>query len=636
MKNYIFLCSWILTLFVFGCSFDEAKPGAENGSAPLVDEPPLPLARGATDYPGGFWQPPGAIYGVTLVGGVAIAMSDGVDLVADIYVPTDLSNGQVAQGIFPVMLQQSPYNTTREAGAALETADYFVERGYIFVDVDVRGSGRSGGDGSFMGPQDQLDGVELVSWAANTLSGSDGRVVLFGCSYRGHSAMYTAAILGVNSPVKALIASCAGGDPYREIHMLQGIPSVSWRFAGLASPIVFGPSFIDYAATNYADSQTHDLNGQAGDNAYYRDYWQHRDHIADAMGIAESGIPVLIQAGWDDSGSGGVDVYNSLQNAFHNRDPFSSLMHGEAVSDRYQLIVGNWGHGDGLDDGIMYQWLERWLEDIDTGIDTLTPMHMQVIEPGNTGRWINSGGYPLTSAYTRYFMHSSGLLSIAAPVEAGTTSLVWAPPSVEGALIDFTTAPLESGAMIGGPVAATVYVSSSNTNLMLVAKLYDVAPDGTEFEITRSAVMGSMIAKDGGVKSWKDDNGLSIRPYLLLESDEYLVPRQTYEVNLPFLHRVYGVLPGHAIRLSLRTQEAATDCSLSVQVYFRSVPRACDPRLGLITTLLGGNYTLQVGGVTPSTLQLPLMAYDEIPGVVKGKTPTSGGFELPQNWGRVP
>ncbi len=628
MKNLMFMPAAFLVMLLAGCNSSDSS---SSRSAPASADGPVAVT---TAYPGGVWEPPEPSWGVVTRADVVIPMRDGVELVADIYVPANLNDGEVAAGSFPVMLQQSPYNTSRESGSALETADYFVERGYIFVDVDVRGSGRSGGSGSFMGPPDQLDGIDLVNWTARDLNGSDGRIVMFGCSYRGHSAMYTSAILGANSPVKAMIASCAGGDPYREIHMLQGIPSVSWRFAGLFSPAVFGPTFIPYMATNYADSQTHDQYGQAGDNAYYRDFWAHRDHIADAVGIAEAGIPVLIQAGWDDSGSGGVDVYNSLQNAWHGRDPFATLMHGEPVSDRYQLIVGNWGHGEGLDDGIMFQWLERWLEDVDTGIDTSTPMHMQVIEPGNSGRWINAAGYPLTSVYTRYFLHGDGELSTLAPAVPAIETLVWASPEADGAVLDYTTPPFDDGALIGGPVAVTLYASSSNTNLMFVTKLYDLAPDGTETEISRSAVMGSMLATDTGSKSWVDDNGLAIRPYLLLERDEYLIPGQIYKISLPFLHRIFGVQPGHAIRLSIRSQEAATDCSLSVQVYFRSVPRACDPRPGLLATLLGGQYALQLGGVTPSTLQLPLIPYNAFPGVRTGKTPTSGDFTLPLDWGQ--
>ncbi len=46
------------------------------------------------------------------------------------------------------------------------------------------------------------------------------------------------------------------------------------------------------------------------------------------------------------------------------------------VSLRYQLIMGNWGHAQGLDPGIYLQWFETWLKGVDTGIEnTSTPIH---------------------------------------------------------------------------------------------------------------------------------------------------------------------------------------------------------------------------------------------------------------------
>src|SRR5206468_240035 len=80
--------------------------------------------------------------------------------------------------------------------------DYFVQRGYIFVSVDVRGTGRSGGSGGFFSPRNARDGVELVHWVAR-LDGGNGVVGLTGCSYLGQTQLYTAALLGPRSPAPA-------------------------------------------------------------------------------------------------------------------------------------------------------------------------------------------------------------------------------------------------------------------------------------------------------------------------------------------------------------------------------------------------------------------------------------------------
>ena len=92
-----------------------------------------------------------------------------------------------ATGEFPVLLTQTPY--TGSLGAAdlvspTGPGEYFVTRGYIYISADVRGTGRSGGNGEFFGPRDALDGADLVKWIL-TEFGDDTVVGLHGCSYLG-------------------------------------------------------------------------------------------------------------------------------------------------------------------------------------------------------------------------------------------------------------------------------------------------------------------------------------------------------------------------------------------------------------------------------------------------------------------
>ena len=126
-------------------------------------------------------------------------MSDGVKLAADVYRPT-LPSGAPAPGHFPVILSQTPYGkrssvTTQSMGQGMGGDGfypYLVERGYIDVVADVRGTGSSEGDFSLFGPRERQDGVELARWAAR-LPGSTGRVGLAGSSYVGLNQIYTAA-----------------------------------------------------------------------------------------------------------------------------------------------------------------------------------------------------------------------------------------------------------------------------------------------------------------------------------------------------------------------------------------------------------------------------------------------------------
>ena len=88
---------------------------------------------------------------------VPIEMRDGVKLRANVYRPD-------SPGRFPVLITLTPYNKS------LPLADgnrYLVERGYVHIVVDVRGTGslRQGTWDSISAPREQKDGVEVVNWA---------------------------------------------------------------------------------------------------------------------------------------------------------------------------------------------------------------------------------------------------------------------------------------------------------------------------------------------------------------------------------------------------------------------------------------------------------------------------------------
>ena len=96
-------------------------------------------------------------------------MSDGTVLRADVYFPVEPGTNTPATGPFPVLLQQTPYGKAfiADASAIANTdIDYLVDRGYIVVIADVRGTGDSGGSFDLFDPVQSTDGVTLAKWAA--------------------------------------------------------------------------------------------------------------------------------------------------------------------------------------------------------------------------------------------------------------------------------------------------------------------------------------------------------------------------------------------------------------------------------------------------------------------------------------
>ncbi|HYS41797.1 MAG TPA: CocE/NonD family hydrolase, partial [Pseudonocardiaceae bacterium] len=158
--------------------------------------------QSADAAPAHAWQPEAATYGVSRPVTIPVTMDDGVVISTEVVYPTDPATGARAAGRFPVLLTQNPYGTGRSDPTT--GGDYFVQRGYIYVASAVRGTGASGGQVDWFGQRQGQDGAELVSWAAHTLSGSDGAVGLDGCSYLGVNQWYTAAAVGRHSALKAI------------------------------------------------------------------------------------------------------------------------------------------------------------------------------------------------------------------------------------------------------------------------------------------------------------------------------------------------------------------------------------------------------------------------------------------------
>src|SRR5205085_3471068 len=98
------------------------------------------------------WKPRPATYGINKTTNVPITMDDGVVLKADVLRPA-AKDGSAAPGRFPVLLTQTPYN--KNSPSLNFENDYLVQRGYIQVIVDVRGTGSSGGQWASFSPREQ-------------------------------------------------------------------------------------------------------------------------------------------------------------------------------------------------------------------------------------------------------------------------------------------------------------------------------------------------------------------------------------------------------------------------------------------------------------------------------------------------
>jgi uncharacterized protein len=144
-----------------------------------------------------------------------IPMRDGVELEAWIFKPSNLA------GRAPAVLTLTQYDIDggRRGGPAALT-----RRGYVFVQVYVRGRGRSGGFKSDnLGLQVGRDGYDAVEWIARQ-PWSNGQVVMYGGSFVGMTQWHTAA---QRPPHLAAIAPYVSIYPGWDVPNTNGIPQ-SW------------------------------------------------------------------------------------------------------------------------------------------------------------------------------------------------------------------------------------------------------------------------------------------------------------------------------------------------------------------------------------------------------------------------
>jgi putative CocE/NonD family hydrolase len=317
---------------------------------------PAHAAWGSYDRP--------ATYGVVSETGVPVTMPDGTVLSANINRPD-------RPGRYPVLLFQTPYGSNgaqKNDGGASDP--YLVQRGYVQVAVDVRGTGQSEGTWDPFGPAEQRDGFDLVEWAARQ-PWSDGNVGGAGGSYLAIDQVLTAAQRPPH--LRAIFPFAPLADTYRDMVMTGGSVDTSFIPAwianvglGMVQPppgdprgiasIVSHANGVANAGTLVADPLT------GGRLAYDGPWWSTRSPIEVADRIR---VPTFVVGG--------------LHDIFQRGEP---LMY-ERLKRHVPawLLIGPWMHlnyWSGLPaDGVPgfreleLRWYDRWLKQIDTNLGAI-------------------------------------------------------------------------------------------------------------------------------------------------------------------------------------------------------------------------------------------------------------------------
>ncbi|MCV0393999.1 MAG: CocE/NonD family hydrolase [Rhizobiaceae bacterium] len=470
---------------------------------------------------------------------IGIVMPDGCRLSARIWLPEDAEADPV-----PAILEHLPYRK-RDGTVARDalTHPYFAGHGYASIRVDMRGNGDSDGLMTDEYTEQELqDACDVIAWAA-AQPWCNGRVGMMGISWGGFNGLQVAA--KGPAALKAVITLCSTDDRYADdIHYKGGLllnENLGWGATMLSyssrppDPALVGDGWrrmwMDrlenepFLAATWLGHQTRDA------------YWKHGSVCEDFSAI---GAATLAIGGWHDA------YKNTVSRIVTGIQPYAPA----------KGIVGPWLHKyphfavprpaiGFLQEAL--RWWDRWLKDIDTGVqhdpamrlylmDSLPPAQWYEERPG---RWIAEAAWPSPVIGHRTLSlggETGGDVTLPATVSSpqdcglagGEFCAIWLGPELPGDQREDDARSLcldldIGGAVdiVGGPLVR-LRLSADRPSAMLAVRLCDVRPDGSSTRVTWGVL--NLAHRDGHEHPRAVEPGAIMDIELRLDDIAYAMP----------------------------------------------------------------------------------------------------------------
>ncbi len=493
--------------------------------------------------------------GVKVEFDVPAEMRDGVTLRANVYRPE-------GKGPWPTLLNRTPYGKdgVEEWLDPLQAA----HRGFMVVVQDTRG--RFASEGEWMPLRhEREDGYDTVEWAAK-LSGSNGRVGMYGVSYFGHT-QWMAAIEQPPS-LAAIAPAMTWSDPLDGLFARGGAVELGltppWTLMMGAAHLLRLP-LAEQERSERLERLIADIDALPNEG-----YWSLPVHDLAVLQRHESPELGTLRTLEDPSVAAGATVAGHYERvsvaSLHiggwydvlTQSVLDSYMAMTALGRPARLIVGPWTHfspfadpigdlcfglrcdrsapvyGEGDLKDAQLAWLRRQLVPGAQAEAEQAPVQIFVM-----GRnvWREESSWPLTRARTeRWYLGASGDLSRQSPAaDAAPTEFTYDPadpvPTVGGNTVMvaaypagprdqsqiearpdvcvYTSQPLQSDLEVTGPVHVVLHAESSAPSTDWVARLCDVHPDGRSFNICDGIVRverGADACGEIAIDLWSTSN----------------------------------------------------------------------------------------------------------------------------------
>lgn len=482
---------------------------------------------------------------------MGIVMPDGCRLSARVWMPADAVDRPV-----PAILEHLPYRKRDGTTARDElTHPYFAGHGYASIRVDMRGNGESDGlmEDEYTA-QELQDACDVIAWAA-AQPWCNGRVGMMGISWGGFNALQVAALRP--PALKAIITLCSTVDRYADdIHYKGGCllnENLGWAANMLSyssrppDPALVGERWrqmwlerlenMPFLAETWFAHQTRDA------------YWKHGSVCEDYSAIKAA---VLSIGGWHDG----------------YRNTISHLV--GSVSAPVKGIVGPWIHkyphfaAPGPAIGFLQEalrWWDRWLKDIDTGVENDPAMRLWLMDsvrpafwhPERPGRWIAEAKWPSPGISMRTLHLAASRL---ADVPSHFSRLVASPQDCGLATGEYF--PFTFGPELPGDQRPDDALSACFDGEILSEPLDIVGAPRIDLGFVSNCPQANVCVRLCGVHP---DGASELISYGLLnlthrnshEFPEPLVPGEPTAATVVLDQCAYRVPPGHWLRIAVST-----------------------------------------------------------------------------------
>ncbi len=423
--------------------------------------------------------------------GVAVTMSDGTTLGADIYRPS-------GRGAWPAILVRTPYDRSTIASRGLQVdVIAFAESGYCVVVQDVRG--RHASEGVFKPfMHEQSDGVETIRWLAEQ-PWCDGRVGMAGLSYLGFCQLAAAAALpeSLVAIAPGLTVADVRDGWFSEGGVFNAGFNLAWILGALlpADPrtsnldAVFDAFDDPLSATSSEALVANSPLGSSWAEWQKSDPYSNHRSVPGLSAIAQIAIPSLVVAGWFDVFQPATfDLFDALQAASLVAGPWGHT--GLPLARR----IGERDHGRAaqLDMyGLHRTFFDQHLRDAGAGVDRAA-----VFVTGDD-HWERAEEWPAQGTLMSLFDGHHGRVDVRVvsddPTPAGCgRTFGWEPALVPGCfdqsdrerradVATFTTDPLSETLFAAGPI--DLVLECDNSEGMVFVMVSDVDLGGRSWNV---------------------------------------------------------------------------------------------------------------------------------------------------------